>query len=230
MAPPRTADLRLRGSGRIRVTWPGATTQAPPLVVHLGREPRIDCPAVVLAVEAFEDALRALEWCAEHGAELGGDPRRLILAGERGAAGLVAALAREARDRGWPPIERTVVPNHRGGPMTVTESYFAINRRVAAPRELVFQAWTDPELVGRWYCGVPFVYREVEPPARIVFTTDGPDLEIVTLSAAGDDTVMTFEGSAPAAEQEWSEMLAALDAVVAQGSQAGGNAGGIRPG
>ncbi len=226
--PYPTADLHLRGSRPIRVTWTG---EAPaPLVVHLGREPRIDSPAVVLAVTDFEDALSVLEWCADHGAELGGDPRRLILAGDREAAGVVAAIARHARDRGWPPIERTVVPSDRGGTMTLTQSYFAINRRVAAPRELVFQAWTDPELVGRWYRGEPFDYREVEPPARIVFTTGGPDLEIVTLSADGDGTVITFEGSAPQDEADWSAMLDALAETVAQGSQSGGNAGGIRPG
>jgi hypothetical protein len=226
-----TAELHLRGSAPIRVTWPsGAQPTPPPLVVYLGHEPQVDSPAVVLAVDSFEDAFRALEWCADHGAELGGDPRRLIVAGDRGAAGLVAALARHARDRGWPPIERTVITSHRGGPMTVTQSYFAINRRVAAPRELVFQAWTDPELVSRWYRGVPIVYCEVEEPSRIVFTTDGPDLEIVTLSVVGDHTVMTFEGSAPQAEADWAAMLDALVETVDQGSQSGGNAGGIRPG
>ena len=226
--PHPTADLHLRGSAPIRVTWTGAAPA--PLVVFLGDEPRIDCPAVVLAVTNLDAAASALQWCADHGAELGGDPRRIILAGDRSAAGLVAALAREARDRGWPPIERTVVTTDRGGTMTLTESYFAINRRIAAPRELVFQAWTDPELVGRWYRGEPFDYREVEPPARIVFTTGGPDLEIVTLSAAGDGTVVTFEGSAPQDEAEWSAMLDSLAELVAQGSQSGGNAGGIRPG
>jgi len=226
--PYPTAELHLRGSAPIRVTWTGAAPA--PLVVFLGHEPRIDVPAVVLAVTNADDASSALQWCADHGAELGGDPRRIILAGERGAAGLVAALAREARDRGWPPIERTVVQPDRGGTMTLTQSYFAINRRVAAPRELVFQAWTDPERVGRWYDGEPFDYREVEPPARIVFTTGGPDLEIVTLSATGDDTVITFEGSAPQDEAEWSARLDALVELVAQGSQSGGNAGGIRPG
>ena len=90
--PYPTAELHLRGSAPIRVTWTGAAPA--PLVVFLGHEPRIDSPAVVLAVTNVDDALSALQWCADHGAELGGDPRRLILAGERSAAGLVAALAR----------------------------------------------------------------------------------------------------------------------------------------
>jgi hypothetical protein len=111
--PSPTAELHLRGTAPIRVTWTGDVPV--PLVVFLGDEPRIDMPAVVLAVTNPDDALSALQWCADHGAELGGDPHRLIVAGESSAAGLVAALEREARDRGWPPIERTVVLDHREG-------------------------------------------------------------------------------------------------------------------
>ena len=221
--PYPTADLHLRGAAPIRVTWTGAPPA--PLVVYLGREPRIDSSAVVLAVRNFDDALSALEWCADHGAELGGDPRRIIVAGDRDAAGVVAALARHARDRGWPPIERTVVPSHRGGTVTVTETYFAISRRVAAPREIVFRAWTRE--------GIAF--READAPRRLVFELEDAGLAIVTLSDEGDHTVMTFEGSAPEdeaddVEREWSARLVALAETVGQGSQSGGNAGGIRPG
>jgi hypothetical protein len=108
--------------------------------------------------------------------------------------------------------------------MTVTESYFAITRRVAAPRELVFQAWT----------GEGIAFCEVDVPRRLVFELEDGGLGIVTLSDEGDHTVMTFEGSAPAAEADEVERVwaARLDALieVAQGSQSGGNAGGIRPG
>ena len=52
----------------------------------------------------------------------------------------------------------------------------------------------------------------------------------MTLSAEGDGTVITFEGSAPQDEADWSAMLDALAETVAQGSQSGGNAGGMRPG
>lgn len=221
--PYPTAELRLRGAAPIRVTWTGEVPA--PLVVFLGREPRIDMPAVVLAVTNVDDAWSALEWCADHGAELGGDPRRLIVAGERGAAGLVAALAREARDRGWPPIERTVVPDHRGGTMTITETYFAITRRVGAPREHVFEAWL----------GEGIEFREIDAPRRLVFELEDGGVAIVTLSDEADHTVMTFEGSAPAdkadaVEQEWAARLDALVETVAQGSHSGGNDGGIRPG
>jgi hypothetical protein len=216
--PYPTADLHLRGAGPIRVTWTG--TGPEPLVVFLGDEPGIDMPAVVLAVTEYGDALSALQWCADHGAELGGDPRRLIVAGEHPE--LVAALAREARDRGWPRIERTVIS--KGGTMIVTETYFAISRHVAVARERLFEAWMREDIV----------FSEVDAPRRLVFELEHGGLAIVTLSDEGDQTVMTFEGSAPddeagEIERGWAARLDALIAV-AQGSQSGGNAGGIRPG
>jgi alpha/beta hydrolase fold len=210
--PDPTADLHLRGAAPIRVTWTGPGPA--PLVVFLWSEPRIDCPAVVLAVTEYEDALSALQWCADHAAELGGDPHRLIVAGEHPE--LVAALAREARDRGWPPIERTVIS--KGGTMTVTESYFAISRHVDVPRERLFAAWIREDIA----------FSEIDPPRRLVFELEDGGLAIVTLADEGDETVMTFEGSGDA-EHEWAAWLDAL-IDVAQGSQSGGNAGGIRPG
>ena len=207
--PYPSAELHLRGAGPIRVTWTGAAPA--PLVVFLGDEPRIDTPAVVLAVTNVDDALSALQWCADHGAELGGDPHRLIVAGEQ--ADRVAAVA---RDRGWPPIERTVIT--RGGAMIVTETYFAISRHVALRRERLFEAWIREDIA----------FSEIDAPRRLVFELEHGGLAIVTLSDEGDETVMTFEGSGDA-EHEWCARLDALIAV-AHGSQSGGNAGGIRPG
>lgn len=111
------------------------------------------------------------------------------------------------------------------------KGYFAIARAVGASRERLFKAWTAPSEVCRWYRGTPFVYREVDEPARLVFTA-GPELAIVTLSEAGDHTVMTFEASAPEAEAEAAERgwHALLDRLVDQVSQSCGNAGGMRPG
>jgi acetyl esterase len=123
------ADLRLRGGVRVCVTWPPSTPEAPPLLVFVPalddgdreavarvcRELCVRVPAVVLAVHprsrgvAYDDALEALEWGADHAAELGADPARVILGGQHGASGLVAALARHSRDRGWPAIERQVL-------------------------------------------------------------------------------------------------------------------------
>jgi hypothetical protein len=86
------------------------------------------------------------------------------------------------------------------------------------PRERLFQAWIREDIA----------FSEIDPPRRLVFELEDGGLAIVTLSDEGDDTVVTFEGSGDA-ERAWT---ARLDAVIAaaQGSQSGGNAGGMRPG
>ena len=121
------ADLHLRRGGDIQVTWPPATPEKPALLVVLPgesvgapiwQELCVRIPAVVLAVPdaSFERAREALEWAADHAEELGADPRRLLLAADHGGAGLVAALARHARDRGWPPIAHNVLIDPELGP------------------------------------------------------------------------------------------------------------------
>ena len=99
----QSADLRLRGAVRARVVWPPATPSGvPPLIVLLSQDESVAAelcvrmPAVVLAVLP-EGARSALDWAAGHAAELGADPRRLIVAGE--PEGLIAALAEEGGQR-----------------------------------------------------------------------------------------------------------------------------------
>ena len=115
--------------------------------------------------------------------------------------------------------------------MSMTQSYFAISRHVDAPRERIFQAWMDTAVAR----------RSPSPPtrprgscSRLDEDDDEPPLAIVTLADEGDHTVMTFEGSRPPRGRrdraQLGAMLDALVAAVAQPSQYGGNAGGIRPG
>ena len=130
----RVADLRLRGpagSIPVRVRWPRSPS-APPLVVFLpdaapadgvneeddalGHELCSTVGAVVLCIPwaprrpgALDRAEAALMWAADHGAELGADPSRLVVAGRGAGAVAAAALALRARDRGWPPIRRQVL-------------------------------------------------------------------------------------------------------------------------
>ena len=133
----RVADLRLRGAAGsipVRVRWPRSpgSGSAPPVVVLLpdiapadGVEDADDAlahelcsrlGAVVLCVPwaprrpgALDRAEAALVWAGDHGAELGADPGRLVLAGRGAGAAVAAVLALRARDRGWPPIRRQVL-------------------------------------------------------------------------------------------------------------------------
>jgi acetyl esterase/lipase len=133
----RVADLRLRGpagSIPVRLRWPRAagSGSAAPLVVFLpdlapadgvdgaddalGHELCARVGAVVLCVPwaprrpgALDRAEAALVWAGDHGAELGADPSRLVIAGRGAGAAAAAVLALRACDRGWPGIRRQVL-------------------------------------------------------------------------------------------------------------------------
>lgn len=53
---------------------------------------------------APEDCYAALQWLADHGAEIGGDPSRIAVGGESAGGNLSAAVALMARDRQGPRI------------------------------------------------------------------------------------------------------------------------------
>jgi acetyl esterase len=124
MSRNRIADLQLRGSTSplpVRVYWPGqAVSQPVPLLVFCmagaGAGPRAeavcrslseDAGLVVLAVSCpagAQDGTTVLEWAAEHAAELGADPGRLLIAGDDAGSAVAADVASRARAAGWPAV------------------------------------------------------------------------------------------------------------------------------
>jgi hypothetical protein len=125
----RVAELQLRGSAgplAARVSWPVRSPSAAPpalLVFHPGgRHSAADDPLsrglcahaglVVLwplRPLKLDDAAIAVEWAADHAAELGADPGRLLVGGRGAGAGLAAAVALRARDEQWPALSRQVL-------------------------------------------------------------------------------------------------------------------------
>ena len=57
----------------------------------------------------LEDCYAAVEWAAEHGRELGGDPTRLVVAGDSAGGNLATVCCLLAHERGGPPIAHQVL-------------------------------------------------------------------------------------------------------------------------
>ena len=123
MSPHRIADLQLRGSTSplpVRVYWPGQSARPVPVLVlcivgaGAGAQAEATCRRLsedvgllVLAVSCVagaQDGTSVLEWAAEHAAELGADPGRLLVAGPGAGGAVAAAVAAHARTAGWPDV------------------------------------------------------------------------------------------------------------------------------
>ena len=113
--------MQLRGNtspAPVRVYWPSqpASHQVPLLVFCIAgagaetacRTLSEDAGLVVLAVRCdlagVHDGMNVLAWAADHAAELGADPARLLVGGEGAGATVAAAVAREAQAQRWPPV------------------------------------------------------------------------------------------------------------------------------
>ena len=133
MPPPgRSAHLRLRsGDGPLgaQLVWPAATPAGIMILLVDAGEPAASahgdyiCRSIsetlgVVSLSAacagLEDGATAIEWTADHAAQLGADDARgVLLAGLHAGAAMAAALAIQARDNGWPDVERQVLIHPR---------------------------------------------------------------------------------------------------------------------
>jgi hypothetical protein len=118
----RFGDRRLRG----RVYWPlamGADAALTVLLAGTGAAEDIEnadllsrglssAGCVVLAVAAGPDRscdMAALGWAAEHAAELGAHPDRLLVCGHQAGGASAAWLAIGALEGGWPALRRQLL-------------------------------------------------------------------------------------------------------------------------
>jgi hypothetical protein len=120
------ADLALRAPTefvRPRVRWPCEGRDGFPIaVVLLGGGVGEELADTLCTDEGFlvialrtrseEVAINAVEWAADHGRQLGGDPDRLVVAG----GPLAAAVARHAAAQGWPEIDLRASDEFRTDP------------------------------------------------------------------------------------------------------------------
>lgn len=65
----------------------------------------------------------------------------------------------------------------------ISERELVLMRTLDAPRSVIWRCWTEPELLGRWFCPQPWrlsdVALDVRPGGVNAFVMHGPDGEVM---------------------------------------------------
>jgi alpha/beta hydrolase family protein len=127
----RSAQLRLRGGDRplgAQLVWPAAASTGIMVLLVDAGEPgatahgeyvcrslseTLGVVSLSASCRGHEDGALAIEWTADHAAQLGVSGAGLLLAGLHAGASVAAALAIEACDNGWPDVARQVLIHPR---------------------------------------------------------------------------------------------------------------------
>jgi hypothetical protein len=142
-AARRIADVGLRSltpGARARAHWPASIadpTVTALVVVFAADDALVDelitrLGAVVLTVSATHplDGHATLAWAADHAAELGVDPARIAVVGDRAGAAVAERVAELAAEEGWPPLRHVAALR---APDDAAAALDGLARALAAP-------------------------------------------------------------------------------------------------
>ena len=148
----------------------------------------------------LDDYLRAYAWLTEHAVELGGDPARLVVAGDSSGANFAAVAPLRGKDQGLPPPAATILL----GPVCDFrfERYESFRRQ--APRGIVYDSAFAGFLRGAYVLADQWEHPHVSPivadlagypPAFVAVGTHDPMID-----SAGAFAQALLDAGAPEAE------------------------------
>ena len=165
----RDFDFRVGGRDRLMVEWPpGSHAKAPEaLTTDFRAEYRDIVPErrIVYVYDLYIDARKISVSLATIELRPEKERTRLIIT-EQGVF-LDGYRDEGARERGTNDLTDKLVASLGAADQRVHRREITLTRLVDAPREIVFQAWTDPAHLARWFAPEGFTVFECRADARV---------------------------------------------------------------